>query len=260
MSNTDLWDTLSGEYDRFVNWEQRLAREMPFLHRLFSEHGARRVLDVACGTGHHAIALAERGYEVVGTDISAGMVGRARQNAESAGVTATFHQVGFGHLREAVKEPIDALLCLGNSLPSLLSQEALGAALVDMAQVLVPGGLIVIQDLNYDRIWPRRERFMPLVAHRQGEEEWLFLRVLDFHEQTLTFNMIIFRKQSQKWQYDVSSTELRPIFKDELDKRLLHAGFAAKQFYGDYAAHPYERDTSGDLIVVAQREDARKAA
>jgi SAM-dependent methyltransferase len=260
MSRPELWDTLSGDYDRFVNWEQRLAREMPFLDKLLSEHGPRRVLDVACGTGHHAIALAERGYDVVGTDISAGMVRRARQNAEAAGAAVSFVQASFGELREVVGGPYDALLCLGNSLPSLLSQEALGAALVDMAQVLVPGGLIVIQDLNYDRIWPRRERFMPLVAHRQGEEEWLFLRVLDFHEQTLTFNMIIFRKRGQKWEYDVRSTELRPIFKDELEKHLLGAGFAAKQFCGDYAAHPYERDTSGDLIVVAQREDARPVA
>jgi SAM-dependent methyltransferase len=260
MSRPELWDTLSGDYDRFVNWEQRLAREMPFLDKLLSEHGPRRVLDVACGTGHHAIALAERGYDVVGTDISAGMVRRARQNAEAATAAVNFVQASFGELREVVGGPFDALLCLGNSLPSLLSQEALGAALVDMAQVLVPGGLIVIQDLNYDRIWPRRERFMPLVTHRQGEEEWLFLRVLDFHEQTLTFNMIIFRKQSQKWEYDVRSTELRPIFKDELEKHLLGAGFAAKQLYGDYAAHPYARDTSGDLIVVAQREDARHLA
>jgi hypothetical protein len=119
---------------------------------------------------------------------------------------------------------------------------------------------MVIQNLNYDRVWPRRERFMPLATHPQGVEEWLFLRVLDFHQQTLTFNMIIFRKQSQKWEYDVRSTELRPIFKDALERHLSGAGFAAKQFYGDYAAHPYERDTSGDLIVVAQREDARKAA
>ena len=260
MSRLDLWETLSGEYDRFVNWEQRLAREMPFLHTVLSDHGARRVLDVACGTGHHAIALAERGYEVVGTDISAGMVRRARQNAEAAAAAVSFVQASFGELREVVGGPFDALLCLGNSLPSLLSHEALGAALVDMAQVLVPGGLIVIQDLNYDRIWSRRERFMPLVTHRQGEEEWLFLRVLDFHEQTLTFNMIIFRKQSQEWEYDVRSTELRPIFKDELEKHLLGAGFATMQFYGDYAAHPYERDTSGDLIVVAQREDARPVA
>lgn len=256
MSNTDLWDTLSGDYDRFVNWEQRLAREMPFLDKLLSEHGARRVLDVACGTGHHAIALAKRGYDAVGTDINAGMVRRARQNAEAAGAAVSFVQASFGELRETVGGPFDALLCLGNSLPSLLSQEALGAALADMAQALAPGGLMVIQDLNYDHIWPRRERFMPLVTHRQGEEEWLFWRVLDFHEQTLTFNMIIFRKQSQKWAYDVQSTELRPIFKDELEKHLVGAGFGTKQSYGDYAAHPYEHDTSGDLIVVAQREVA----
>jgi SAM-dependent methyltransferase len=254
MSYTDLWDRLSANYDRFVNWEQRLAREMPFLESHLASHGARRVLDVACGTGHHAIALAQRGYDVVGTDVSAGMVERARQNAESAGVTATFHQAGFGHLRDAVKEPFDALLCLGNSLPSVLSEEALGVALADMAGLLAPGGLIVIQNLNYDRVWPRRERFMPLQTYQQGEEEWLFFRFVDFHQETLTFNMVVLHRNGEKWNYNAGATELRPILSEDLKRLLDISGFADVDFCGDYDQNPYQKDTSGDLLVVARRK------
>jgi ubiquinone/menaquinone biosynthesis C-methylase UbiE len=65
-----LYDALSDDYDRFVNWENRLAYEMPFIERTLREVDARRVLDVACGTGMHAIQLARRGYKVVGADPS----------------------------------------------------------------------------------------------------------------------------------------------------------------------------------------------
>ena len=253
MSNTDLWDTLSANYDRFVNWEQRLDREMPFLESHLASHGARRVLDVACGTGHHTIALAQRGYEVVGTDISEGMVRQARQNAESAGASAVFHRAGFGHLREAVKEPFDALLCLGNSLPSVLSEEALIVALADMAGMLVPGGLIVIQNLNYDRVWPRRERFMPLQTYQQGEEEWLFFRFVDFHQETLTFNMVVLHRDGEMWNYDAEATELRPLLSKDLNRLLERSGLKNVDFYGDYDQKPYQKDTSGDLIVVARK-------
>ena len=256
MNHPDLWDTLSGEYDRFVDWEQRLAGEMPFLESALAKGGARRVLDAACGTGHHALALATKGYQAVGSDISARMIRRARENAKDAGAAVEFFQAPLGSLRQTIEEPFDAVLCLGNSLPSLLSEDALNAALVDMAEVLVPPGLLIVQNLNYDRIWPRQERFLPLVTHRQEEEEWLFWRLMDFHERTLTFNMIFFHKQNEEWTYKVGSTELRPIFQDELEQQLLRAGFSSVELYGDYAGHPYEQGTSGDLIVVAHRETA----
>jgi ubiquinone/menaquinone biosynthesis C-methylase UbiE len=258
MAGLDLWDTLSVDYDRFVNWEERLAREMPFLERQLSEHRARRVLDVACGTGCHALALAQRGYEVVGTDISAGMVERARQNAEAAATAVSFVQAGFGELREVVGAPFDALLCLGNSLPSVPDNEALGRALEDMAQVLTPGGLLFIQNLNYDRLWPKRQRLLPLETRREDDKEWVFLRFMDFHEQSLTFNMVVLHKQNGSWNYWAESAELRPIFAEELENGLRGAGFAAAKYYGDYTANPYEQNTSGDLIVVAQRQVAQQ--
>jgi glycine/sarcosine N-methyltransferase len=253
VSQVDLWDTLSADYDRFVNWPERLKRELPALEAQLGDRQARRVLDVACGTGHHVIALAERGYEVLGVDSSEGMIGRARENAEAAAVTARFTRAGFGALQSVAERPFDAVLCLGNSLPSLLSEEALHAALADMAEVLVPGGVLLLQSLNYDRVWPQRERFLPLESFSQGEEEWLFLRFVDFHERTLTFNMITLHRQNGVWDRRVGSTELRPIFKGDLEGSLHRADFVETEWYGDYGLTPYERDTSGDLIVVAKR-------
>jgi len=95
-----LYDALSDDYDRFVNWENRLAYEMPFIERTLRGADARRVIDVACGTGMHAIELARRGYEVVGVDLSAPMIERARENALTAGVKVHFIVAGFGELAE----------------------------------------------------------------------------------------------------------------------------------------------------------------
>ena len=253
MSEVPLWDTFSADYDRFVDWESRLAREMPFLEGFLARHGAQRVLDVACGTGHHAIALAERGFEVMGSDVSEGMVTEARHNAETAGLATTFRRAGFGELRGTVKDRYDAALCLGNSLPSVLTEDALRGALADMAGVLVPEGLLIIQNLNYDRVWPRRERFMPLQTHRQGQEEWLFFRFVDFHQETLTFNMVILHRNGEMWNYAAEATELRPIFSEDLKRLLEQSGFLNIDFYGDYDQNPYQQDTSGDLIVVARK-------
>ncbi|MFQ5886668.1 MAG: class I SAM-dependent methyltransferase, partial [Anaerolineae bacterium] len=236
------------DYDRFVDWSARLAYELPFFEELFSRHGVQRVLDAACGTGHHAIALAERGYEVVGADLSKAMVERAKENAQ---VKVTFVEAGFGEFKRKVGGGFDALICLGNSLPHILTPEGLVEALSDMRQV-VEKGVLVIQNRNYDRVWNRKERFMPLVAHREGEKEWLFFRLIDFHEERMTFNMVIFRKEGGEWSYALESTELRPIFSEELGDLLRQVGFREVEFYGDYRFSPYKREESDDLIAIAR--------
>ena len=214
----------------------------------------RRVLDSACGTGQHALALARRGYEAAGADLSPRMIEQARARAGEAGLAVPFVVAGLGELRAAFSESFDAVLCLGNSLPHLLTPAAVQAALRDFAAVLRPGGIAVIQNRNYDRVWGERERFMPLQQRREEGAEWLFFRFMDFHEATLTFNVVTLQRQRQDeaWTYRVGSTELQPLFQRELAAWLPAAGFGA-QFYGSYSSAPFDAELSGDLIVVAER-------
>jgi glycine/sarcosine N-methyltransferase len=252
VTQMPFYDSLASDYDRFVNWEGRLAHELPFLGRLFAGHGVVRVLDAACGTGHHAIALAKQGYQAMGADLSAAMIEQARRNAAAAGVQVGFAVAGFGGLA-AIGQTFDAVLCLGNSLPHLLTEKALAEALSDFAAVLHPGGLVVIQNRNFDRVWRRRERFMGPQSCREGEREWVFVRFYDFHEATVTFNMIRLRRDGETWTQDVESTELRPIFRDELAAALGRAGFFQAAFHGSYDGSPFDPAHSNDLIAVAQK-------
>jgi SAM-dependent methyltransferase len=48
------------------------------------------VLDIGCGTGAHALILAERGYSVTGVDLSASMLRVARRKADAAGAEIEF--------------------------------------------------------------------------------------------------------------------------------------------------------------------------
>jgi SAM-dependent methyltransferase len=236
-----------------VNWQERLAHELPFLERQFQAHGVRRVLDAACGTGRHAIALAQRGYQVTGADLSLPMVERARLNAEAAGAGASFAVAGLGQLA-VLGETFDALLCLGNSLPHLLTSAEQALALADFAAVLRAGGLLVVQNRNFDRVWKARERFMGPQSYRGDEGEWLFVRFYDFHEATVTFNMVrLSAREGGDWVQTVDATELRPIFHDDLMAALAAAGFGKVTCYGGYDSSAFDPTQSGDLIAVATK-------
>lgn len=243
------------DYDQFVNWEARLAYELPFVEGQLAASGARRVLDAACGTGRHAIALATRGYEVAGADLSAGMIERARANAAADGLAGLdFIVAGFGQLASRAGTGFDAVMCLGNSLPHVLTSEDLQAALRDFAALLRPGGLLLVQNRNFDAILADRSRWMPLQARQEGGHEWLFLRFYDFAgDGTLTFNVVtLWREDPGPWSQRVRQTTLRPWLRDELVGAAETAGFDRIACYGDMSGAPFA-DSSGNLVLSARR-------
>ncbi len=254
MGTVALYDPFSADYDRFVNWEERLAHELPFIEQQLAACGARRVLDTACGSGMHAIALAQRGYDVTGADLSVGMIERARANAAAAGCKVRFVVAGFGELLEKVGGEFDALLCLGNSLPHVLTDDALHEALTDFAAVLRPGGLLLIQNRNFDAVMASRARWMSPQAHREGERQWLFIRFYDFNpDGTLTFNVITLRRrEAGQWTQQVEATALRPLLHAELLDALAAVGFDDAVCYGDMTGALFDPETSSNLTVTAK--------
>jgi glycine/sarcosine N-methyltransferase len=254
---TPLYDALSQDYDRFVNWEARLTHELPFIEQRLTSAAARAVLDAACGTGRHSIALAARGYDVVGADISAPMIERARRNAADAGAEIRFFAAGFGDLAPLPGAPFDALLCLGNSLPHVLTLPDLEHTLADFVAALRPGGLLLIQNRNRDAVVAARDRWMGPETHREADREWLFFRFYDFNpDGTLTFNMVrLQRTDGGRWEQQVGSTLLYPWSSTELVALLGAAGFAGLRLYGDLTGDPFDPATSGNLIIEAVRRD-----
>jgi SAM-dependent methyltransferase len=250
-----MYDDFSADYDRFVDWQGRLAAELPFIEMALQQAGGQRVLDTACGTGMHAIALAQRGYQVVGADQSTGMIDQARKNAVAAGVDVQFHVAGFGELSRQLGGGFDGVLCLGNSLPHVLTPASLSAALLDFAACLCPGGRLLLQNRNFDAVLEDRERWMDPQSHRDGEVERIFLRFYDFDAPDLiTFNVVtLIREGTGPWEQRVTATKLRSLLRDELLLELAAAGFGSIDTYGDMLGSPFDVEYSPNLVVVARR-------
>ena len=85
----DRWATI---YDEEQNW--LIYLEEPEVDRLLGDVAGLDIVDVGCGTGRHALRLAERGANVVGVDFSDGMLARAREKAGSEKVRWIVHDVG----------------------------------------------------------------------------------------------------------------------------------------------------------------------
>ena len=251
-----MYDAISNDYDRFINWPARLGVEMPFIAQQIQKAAGPgcRVLDAACGTGMHTVALAQLGYRMSGADLSRGMIERARINVNTAGVSIHFEAVGFEHLAATFSPEIfDALLCLGNSLPHILEPPALAATLADFAACLRPGGLLLVQNRNFDAVLSRRERWMEPQAYRDNDAEWLFLRFYDFDtDGLLSFHMVTLHRQgTTPWAQQVTTTRIYPLRQSELLEALRQAGFTEISSYGSMSGLPFDPASSGNLVTTA---------
>jgi hypothetical protein len=190
------------------------------------------------------------------------MIERARANVSAAKVEGVRLVVaGFGLLSKRLEGEFDAVLCLGNSLPHVLTEESLRETFIDMAAVTRPGGLLFVQIRNMDAVLDQRSRWMPLQARREDPlagnvgHEWLFVRFYDFNgDGSLTFNVVALERSDPGgvWEQQVDATRLWPWRRGQLVEALEEAGFIDVVSYGDMTGAPYDRESSGNLVLVAR--------
>jgi SAM-dependent methyltransferase len=246
-----FYDQLGEGYDTVINWEERLAREAPLYRALFEQRGVRSVLDTACGTGEHAALFSSWGLEVTAADLSAEMIAICRR--KYAGERIAWLEAGLGTTFQCLGGSFDAVTCLGNSWPHVLTADLAAQAALDFAQLTAPGGVLILQQLNYEAMRRAGERLMgPQVRTIEGRET-LFLRLFDLDRDPVRFTMIRLTRSEAGWSRDAWETEHRAWTSEELERLLLGAGFVRVEFLGDFAGSPFALESSDQLIVVAER-------
>jgi ubiquinone/menaquinone biosynthesis C-methylase UbiE len=122
-------------------------QSVPWVTRVFELQGAHpmSLIDVACGSGEFALAMAQRGLQVTGVDQSPEMLVIARRNAQEKSIAITFLEQDMRRLE--LPTPVDAATCLYDSLNYLVTDADFREALGAIAGVVRPGGLFLF-DMN----------------------------------------------------------------------------------------------------------------
>ncbi|XP_056343613.1 glycine N-methyltransferase isoform X4 [Oenanthe melanoleuca] len=143
-----------GRTDEYRSWLLALLRQ----------HRCRSVLDVACGTGVDSIMLLEEGFQVTSVDASDKMLKYAlkerwERRKEEPFDRWVIEEANWLTLEKDLEKPgdgFDAVICLGNSFAHLPDfkgdQSDHKLALRNIASMVRPGGVLVIDHRNYDHI------------------------------------------------------------------------------------------------------------
>jgi len=253
----EFYDQLSDSYDQMISWPTRIGTEGMFFKKLATDYKIKSSLDVACSTGFHVIMFRRLGLDAVGVDASPRMIQRAKANAVTCGVTVEYILGDFTQLSKRFSEGFDIITCLGDTISHLKSKLDVKKALLEIYKCLNPGGLFVMQNRNYDHLVKNRIRFAPPTGSRNGTEETLFFRLLDFNSKSIDFSIVTFHRHENRWDSIVRTTEIFPYFKTELEGLLKAAGFKKMDFYRNFNFEDYDKNGT-ELIVLCEKKGTLK--
>ncbi len=133
--SAELYDLIYSQFKDYEGEAERIAGLIRQLHP-----GARRLLDVACGTGEHARLLSERhGFQVDGIDLEPAMVRLAAAKVP-AGDFRVADMIAFD-----LERSYDAVLCLFSSIGYVRTLPNVERALASFRRHLAPGGVMVVE-------------------------------------------------------------------------------------------------------------------
>ena len=182
-----------GDWPRY---SAQMARILPIVLERFGLW-PRKVLDLACGEGTFAIAMAKRGLQVTGVDLSPEMLSIARERAAKDGLEVKFLQQDMRLL--SLRGRFDLVTCWFDSLNYLLEIDDLAQALAGVSRVLDKNSIFIF-DVNTIRAlaveWIRE----PCYVHLDSQD--LFLASVPQYDpatRIASLHITGFARENERW-------------------------------------------------------------
>lgn len=246
----NAYETLAGAYDGLTR-DIHYAAVCDFLEAALQSEGKKpeTVLDLACGTGSMSVLLAQRGYRVLGADISEEMLTVAAQKAaELAENPPYFIRQAMQKLR--LPEQMDLIVCLLDSLNYLTKPEDCRQTFARVYAALKQGGVFFF-DINTP------EKLASLdgqVYLDENEESYCVWRVEYETEKRLCwYGIDLFRKQGALWSRSIEQHCEYAYEPDELRQWLREAGFSDVRCFADCRMEP-PRAGEQRIYFLAKKE------
>lgn len=243
-------------YTSIANYYEHIFPANPaqieFLRKVLPYNGAK-ILDVGCAIGDLTYALNQFGFPVWAFDSDNKMVEIALQKKPEEAIFPVFQQLDMKLIDEHYPEDFfDTIICFGNTLVHLLNDDDILKFLNAAYKVLLPGGKLTIQILNYSNILSNKIQSLPLIEN----DKIKFERFYEFNGDSDLIDFIT--KLTIKADGNIINNKL-PLYaieKEKLDNLVASAGFIELEYFGSFKHEPLT-DSSLPLIIVCKKPESK---
>ena len=236
-----FYTDFAGHYEKIFPYREGVYT---FLDQWLPKTG--RVLDVGCGTGAYCGKLAASGRECLGIDLDPGMIGEAgRQNPGPE-----FRIMGMEELHLLPAGGFSSVFCVGNVLPHLPAGR-LAAFLMDVRNLLAPGGVWIFQTVNFDPILKLDDYMFPDLSF--PEHDLTFLRWYE----DIKLDRLVFHTALMGPEGEIFGGEVVLYPRTSVDYLIGHrsAGFRKLGHFADFSGRGFNPGENSGSVFVFRREE-----
>jgi SAM-dependent methyltransferase len=219
-----------------MSWVENTEKEVDFLVKTMELAGNERILDLACGFGRHSLVFAERGYRVVGVDITADYIEDAQKTAAERKLNAEFLCADIRDID--FYDEFDVVLNLADGAVGYLENDEENLKIFDkIAMALKPGGKHFMDICSRDhaeacfpaRAWEAGTRSLSLADFKWDTEKKRML----YSESVIPYGGAAARPVLSD-----PSPGIRLYSKSEISEILSRRGMTVMQTFSDFDGAP----------------------
>lgn len=243
----EAFRTTASYYEVLSDAKGRLNREGPLLLKCLNDAPGPKVADLACGTGIHALFLAEAGAEVTALDLSPEMIEHASRKRSHPHI-----EYRVGDMRSLSGGPWDCIFCLGNSLSLVGAADEAATVFESVYASLLPGGVFVVQVLNYASAANQESRLRVEKRESDGHRITAVKSLVPQEDHTL-LSLAFYDEAGGQYHSVSESAVLIHLAPDRLILFAHRAGFQTEPVLGAFSGEAYVPQKSSDVILIARK-------
>ncbi len=225
-------------------WADNTISDVEFASQTLHLDEGDTLVNLTCGWGRHAIALAHFGLNVIGIDRSADLLGLARDTSDHMGVAIRWVH---GDLEDVLlREPVDAVVQFRSNLLDWVDGPADALHILDQVHaILKPGGRFLFGSPDWRALPPSHEQSWSETS--EGKE--LYHCYFDSDSRTRWAQTVITQRDGSRreyWRHGWHPTT------EQMAALLFQAEFVIEAQLNDFGYLPYDPDRPG-LVWLAQK-------
>jgi ubiquinone/menaquinone biosynthesis C-methylase UbiE len=254
QSGAEGWDA----YAPFYDWEnaRTVARRDIAFWQWLALANQGTVLELGCGTGRVALPVVKAGAQLVGIDLSAPMLARARRRLVRARLTsrALLVRGDIRHLPFRSRPGFGLVMAPYGILQSLTRERDLEATLQSVARVLKPGGLFGLDLVPDLPRWSEYRRRTSLQGRKDSKTTVTLIESVrqDRQRKLTIFDQEYVERRGRARTVHRFALTFRTLSIPQMARRLEKAGLAIQAILGDYQGGPW--DERADVWVILARK------
>jgi SAM-dependent methyltransferase len=243
-------------YDLFYS-DKDYKVESDFIHQLILETNgseSSELLELACGTGNHAFCLEKKGYSILATDNSDGMIDQAKIKAKERSSNVQFEMIDMRDIGD-IPRKFDVILCLFDSIGYLITNDNIKTVFKNVYDKLNEGGIFIVEFWHaaamlkgYDPIRIKRWKFENSEILRISETS------IDIRSQSCDVRYSIYQTNKDGTYSFLEETQKNRFFLlQEMNSMLEDCHFKIVNNFAGYNKEKTINENTWHILTVAQK-------